>query len=88
MMERPRQPPNRAPQRQPQREFAGCVYGVDVLTCPRCEGPMRWVAFIETEHIARRILEHLGIPSRAPPRGRALPSGEQRSLVDDRGSDR
>jgi hypothetical protein len=48
---------------------------------------MRLVAFIENEHIARRILEHLGIPSRAPPRGRARPSGERLSLVDDRAWD-
>ena len=42
------------------------VFALDVLTCPRCEGPMRLIAFIDDEHIARRILEHLGLPSRAP----------------------
>ena len=31
---------------------------------------MRLVAFIDDERLARKILDHLGLPSRAPPRGR------------------
>ncbi len=31
---------------------------------------MRVLSFIDDERIARRILEHLGLPARAPPRGR------------------
>jgi hypothetical protein len=31
---------------------------------------MRLIAFIDDERVARRILEHLGLPARAPPRGR------------------
>jgi hypothetical protein len=31
---------------------------------------MRLVAFIDDERLAHRILEHLGLPARAPPRGR------------------
>ena len=46
------------------------AYALDVLTCPRCAGPMRLVAVIQDERVARRILEHLGLPERAPPRGR------------------
>jgi hypothetical protein len=50
------------------------VFAVDVLTCPKCEGPMRLIGIVEDERIARRILTHLGLPSRAPPRSRASPS--------------
>jgi hypothetical protein len=32
---------------------------------------MRLVALIENERVARRILDHLGLLSRAPPRGAA-----------------
>ena len=31
---------------------------------------MRIVAFIEDPFVARKILDHLGLPARAPPRGR------------------
>jgi hypothetical protein len=31
---------------------------------------MRLVAVIPDETVARKILEHLGLPARAPPRGR------------------
>jgi uncharacterized protein YbaR (Trm112 family) len=46
------------------------AYALDVLCCPRCKGPMRLIAVIDNELVARRILEHLGLPARAPPRGR------------------
>lgn len=42
---------------------------IDVLVCPRCAAPMRVISHIEDERTARRILEHLGLPARAPPRG-------------------
>lgn len=44
-------------------------FGLDVLACPRCEGRMELIAAIEDERIAARILAHLGLPARAPPRG-------------------
>ena len=53
------------------------AYAVDVLTCRRCAGPMRLIAVIENEIVARKILLHLGLPARAPPRGRAWRSGAQ-----------
>jgi hypothetical protein len=51
---------------------------------------MRLIAVIEDERIARRILAHLGLPTRAPPRGRrwraqGLPPG--RALADLEGVD-
>ena len=43
------------------------VFEVDVLECPRCQGPMRILAAIEQPEVIRRILTHLGLPPRAPP---------------------
>jgi hypothetical protein len=42
------------------------TWGLDVLLCPRCSGPMRLIAAIEDPAVARRILVHLGLPARAP----------------------
>jgi len=53
------------------------AYALDVLCCPRCQGPMRLIAVIENELVARRILQHLGLPQRAPPRGRGSGSGQE-----------
>jgi hypothetical protein len=44
------------------------AFAVDVLVCPKCSGPMRLVALIEDERVARKILVYLGLPARAPPR--------------------
>jgi hypothetical protein len=45
------------------------TWGLEVLVCPRCAGPMRLVSAIEDPAVAARILWHLGLPTRAPPRG-------------------
>ena len=41
---------------------------------------MRLVAVIQDERVARRILEHLGLPARAPPRGRPWRAAGQEQL--------
>jgi hypothetical protein len=46
------------------------VFALDVLECARCRGQMRVVAFVDDERVAAKILAHLGLPARAPPRGR------------------
>jgi hypothetical protein len=46
------------------------AWKLDVLRCPRCDGRMRLVALVEDAVVARRILEHVGLPTRAPPPGR------------------
>ena len=51
------------------------AWRIDVLVCPRCGGPMRMIALIQDPLVARTILEHLGLPARAPPRGRAVWQG-------------
>lgn len=45
------------------------VFEVDVLCCPRCGGRMRILSAITDPDVARRILEWLDVPSRAPPQG-------------------
>jgi hypothetical protein len=49
------------------------VFAVDVLACPLCEGRMTIVAFITDPIVARRILEHLSLPSAPPPPDPARP---------------
>ena len=50
------------------------VYHVDPLTCPKCGGTMKIIAFVEARQneVIRKILEHCGLwrdpPPRAPPR--------------------
>ena len=43
------------------------VFLVDALDCPRCHGRMRVVAAVMEAGAVRRILEHLRLPSSAPP---------------------
>jgi hypothetical protein len=49
------------------------VFGLDALCCPRCGATLRLIAVIEDPAIARRILECLGVPARAPPIAPATP---------------
>jgi len=39
------------------------VWGIDALKCPRCEGPMRFIATITDQAVIVRILTHLGLPT-------------------------
>jgi hypothetical protein len=52
------------------------VFAIDVLTCPRCQGRLELIAFIAEPTVARRILDHLGLASQAPPIARARSSDE------------
>jgi len=48
------------------------IYEVDPLTCPKCKGSMRIIAFIEDYKVIRKILDWLGIDEvrrdRPPPK--------------------
>jgi len=47
------------------------IYEVDPLTCPKCQGRMRILAFIEDDQVIKKILKHLGlweVKARPPPR--------------------
>ncbi len=37
------------------------IYEIDPLICPKCQGEMRIIAFIEFPHIIERILKHLNL---------------------------
>jgi len=57
--------------------FIRKVYETDPLTCPKCQGEMRiiaFIAFIDQPDVIKRILKHLGLwedshapPERSPP---------------------
>jgi hypothetical protein len=65
----PEPPPDRPPPRHriPWFELLRKVFAVDVLACPRCGGRLELIASIAEPGVARRILDHLGLGSRAPP---------------------
>ena len=58
------------------------TFDLDVLACARCGGRMALIATIEDERTARKILEHLGLPARAPPRARPGRPGQQQLALD------
>jgi hypothetical protein len=59
-------------QRERWAELMRRTFGLDVLACDRCGGRFELVATILEPRVARRILEHLKLPSlppaQAPPR--------------------
>ncbi len=57
--------------RVPWAELLRKVFAIDVLECPECAGRLQVIAFIAEAAVARRILDHLGMDSRAPPLARA-----------------
>jgi hypothetical protein len=56
-------------------------WGIDVLHCPTCGGKMDLIAVIEDATIAAKILTHLGLPARPPPRGRPFHRAKQHQLA-------
>ena len=52
------------------------VFNIDIQTCPHCQGNLKILASIEDPPTVVKILKHLGLPTRAPPRAPArLPDG-------------
>ncbi len=49
------------------------VFDIDLEHCPQCGGELRSIAAIEEPAVIVRILTHLGLPARAPPRSPARP---------------
>ena len=49
--------------------FIRKVYEIDPLTCPKCQGEMRIISFIDQPDVIKKILQHLGLweESHAPP---------------------
>ena len=49
------------------------VFDIDIEHCPACGGALKIIAAIEEPAVIVRILTHLGLPARAPPRSPARP---------------
>ena len=49
------------------------VFELDLEHCPQCGGEFRIIAATEEPAVIVRILTHLGLPARAPPRSPARP---------------
>jgi len=64
---RPLAPPLRISRYYTWAELMRRVFAQDVLECAHCHGRLRILAAIHPPRTTRVILEHLGLPSRAPP---------------------
>ena len=49
------------------------VFDIDLEHCPQCGGDFKIIAAIEEPAVIVKILTHLGLPARAPPRSPARP---------------
>lgn len=47
------------------------VFDIDVERCPHCGGQLKIISAIEDPATIGKILRHLGLPARAPPRAPA-----------------
>jgi Putative transposase len=57
--------------RVPWADLLKKVFALDILACPECSGRLKLIAFIASEAVARRILDHLGLDATGPPLARA-----------------
>ena len=48
--------------------FRKRVFDIDLEHCPHCGGPLKIIAAIVDSTVIAKILTHLGLPARAPPR--------------------
>jgi hypothetical protein len=53
--------------RLPWAELLRRTFALDVLQCQRCQGTMRVLAFLSDPDVTAKILEHLDLPTEAPP---------------------
>jgi hypothetical protein len=47
------------------------VFDIDIAQCPHCGGTLKIIAAIEHPPVIAKILTHLGLSARAPPRSPA-----------------
>jgi hypothetical protein len=47
------------------------VFDIDIERCPHCGGRLKIIAAIEDPPVIAKILTHLHLPARAPPRSPA-----------------
>ena len=50
------------------------VFDIDIEQCLQCGGALKIIAAILESTVIAKILAHLGLPARAPPRSPARPS--------------
>ena len=50
------------------------VFDINMASCPHCGGPLTLIAAIEDPAVIAKILAHLGLPTKAPPRAPAQAS--------------
>lgn len=50
------------------------VFAIDVLECPRCQGPIKTLVQIHPPDTTRKPLQCLGLPARPPPIAMARPN--------------
>ena len=60
-----------APARMSWARLLKRVFDIDLEHCPHCGGTMKIIAAIEDPTVIAKILAHLGLPTRAPPRSPA-----------------
>jgi hypothetical protein len=65
------------PRRKPWAWLLRHVFEVDVTTCPRCSGPMRWIEAATVPDAIARLLAKHGLGPRPPP-ARSAPLGQLR----------
>ena len=51
------------------------AWQTDVLECPNCRGRMRLIELVQDPTVIEKILSHLGLPTKPPPRGPPLRRG-------------
>ena len=47
------------------------VFEIDMAACPQCGSPLTLIAAIKEPPVMGKMLAHLGLPTRAPPRSPA-----------------
>jgi hypothetical protein len=60
-----------APARMSWARLLKRVFDIDIEHCPSCGGSLKIIAAIEDPPVIVKILTHLGLPTRAPPRAPA-----------------
>ena len=69
----PRPRPPEAPARMSWACLLKRVFDIDIEQCPRCGARLKIIAAIVDPQLIVKILTHLGLPARAPPRAAARP---------------